>query len=280
MVFPSLCDSLKVIGENWKYAVPGIRFVPMTYPQNRKPAFGAAFTKEGYERVIRDVSETTGLKFSKKALEESIAVYNEHNRVMRELSVALAEHPEITAQQRSDIFKSAWFMRKEEHTELVRAFVRELGEMPAEEKKLRIYTSGILCDAPGLLEILDENRMQIVGDDVAAESRQYRSDSPEEGEALDRLVAKFCAMDEDTLLYDPKKSHVEKVVREAQEAKADGVLFVMTKFCDPEEFDFPLIRNACREAGLPFLGIEVDRQMVDFGQVRTAIETFRDVLQG
>ena len=279
VVFPSLCDSLKVIGENWKYAVPGIRFVPMTYPQNRKPAFGAAFTREGYERVIRDISETTGLRFSKKALEESIAVYNEHNRVMRELSAVLAEHPEITARQRSDIFKSAWFMRKEEHTELVKAFLEELKEIPAGGKKLRVYTTGILCDAPGLLDIIDGNGMQIVGDDVAAESRQYCWDSPEDGDPLDRLAAKFCGMDEDTLLYDPEKTHVEKVVREAKKANADGVLFVMTKFCDPEEFDYPLIRNACREAGLPILQIEVDRQMVDFGQAATAIETFCDVLR-
>ncbi|MBR6311761.1 MAG: 2-hydroxyacyl-CoA dehydratase, partial [Oscillospiraceae bacterium] len=35
IVIPSLCDSLKVVGQNWKYAVPGIPFIPMTYPQNR-----------------------------------------------------------------------------------------------------------------------------------------------------------------------------------------------------------------------------------------------------
>ena len=279
IVFPSLCDSLKVIGENWKYAVPSIRFVPMTYPQNRKPAFGAAFTRAGYERVILDVSETTGLKFTEKALEESIAVYNEHNRIMRGLNAVLAEHPEITARQRSDIFKSAWFMRKEEHTALVRELLHALKDAPSGKKKKRIYTTGILCDAPALLDILDANGLQIVGDDVAAESRQYLWDSPEEGDALDRLVAKFCRMDEDTLLYDPEKLHVKKIVREAKKANADGVLVAMTKFCDPEEFEYPLIRNACREAGLPVLQIEVDRQMADYGQAATAIETFCDVLE-
>ena len=37
IVIPSLCDSLKCIGQNWKYAVKDIPFIPMTYPQNRKP---------------------------------------------------------------------------------------------------------------------------------------------------------------------------------------------------------------------------------------------------
>ena len=85
-------------------------------------------------------------------------------------------------------------------------------------------------------------------------------------------------MDNDTLLYDADKKRVGMIVDEAKQAKAQGVLAVMTKFCDPEEFDYPLIRKACQAADLPVLNIEVDRQMVDYGQARTAVETFRDIL--
>ena len=53
-------DTLKTLGENWKYAVDDIKFIPMTYPQNRKPDYGIAFTKAGYERVIRDLEELGG----------------------------------------------------------------------------------------------------------------------------------------------------------------------------------------------------------------------------
>ena len=287
IVFPSLCDSLKVVGENWKYAVPSIKFIPMTYPQNRKPDFGHDFTKAGYERVIKDVAEATGLSFDEEKLAASIDIYNEHNQVMREVVPALAAHPEITNAQRSDIFKSAFFMLKEEHTALVKELLAALKEEAAAGenagsgavgKKIRIMTTGILCDAPDLLQILDENGMQIVCDDVAAESRQYRVDAPADGSPLDRLVEKFCSMDNDTLLYDADKKRVEKIVEDAKQAEAKGVLAVMTKFCDPEEFDYPLIRKACQAADLPILNIEVDRQMVDYGQARTAIETFKDIL--
>ncbi len=33
IVIPSLCDTLKTVGENWKYAVPSIPFIPMTTPE-------------------------------------------------------------------------------------------------------------------------------------------------------------------------------------------------------------------------------------------------------
>ena len=280
IVIPSLCDSLKGLGQNWKCAVPSIPFIPMTYPQNRKPAFGADFTRAGYQRVIDDLQKAAGLSYDDAALVKSLEVYNEHNAVMRSLIKVLAKHPEVTAAARSDIFKSAFFMLKEEHTALVKELIDALDAQPGEGTKIPVMTTGILADAPGLTSILDENGLQIICDDVAAESRQYATDTPADGaDALDRLVKKFQNMDNCSVLFDPVKKRCEKIVADAREAGAAGVLVILTKFCDPEEFDYPLIKKACDAAGLPTTLIEVDRQMVNYEQARTAIETFKDVLQ-
>ena len=278
IVIPSLCDSLKVTGENWKYAVPSIPFIPMTYPQNRRTPFGAQFTLAGYRRVIADLEKATGLTFAEDKLTASIEVYNAHSAAMRELAGVLAAHPEVSCRQRSDIFKSAFFLRKEEHTALVRELIESLAAAQPGPQKLRILTTGILADAPSLLEILDENGMQIVADDVAAESRQYRTDAPAQGTPLERLAQKFCATGHCSVLYDVEKKRVGMIVEQARATGAQGVLVVLTKFCDPEEFDYPLIKKACEAAGLPCTVIEVDRQMVNYEQARTAIETLRDMI--
>ena len=276
IVIPSLCDTLKTVGENWKYAVPSIPFIPMTYPQNRKPAYGVAYTKAGYERVIRDL-EKLGGTFSEEKLLASIKVYNRHNAAMRKLDEVLAQHPEITAAQRSDIFKSAFFMTKEEHTQLVEALIAQLAAAPAAEK-LPIVISGILTDAPALNAIIDEMGLHIVADDVAAQSRQYRTDAPERADALNALAEKFANMGNCSVLYDQDKNRVKWIVDTAKARNAKGVLVVLTKFCDPEEFDYVMIKKACEAADLPLTLVEVDRQMVHFEQVRTNLETFRDLL--
>jgi benzoyl-CoA reductase/2-hydroxyglutaryl-CoA dehydratase subunit BcrC/BadD/HgdB len=278
IVIPSLCDSLKVLGENWKYGVPSIPFIPMTYPQNRKPAYGTAYTKAGYERVISDLEKATGLTFEDSALQASIQVYNEHNSVMRQLSALLAGHPEITTRQRSAVYKSAGFMLKEEHTALVKELIACLEAAEPGTGKIPVYVSGILADSPSLLDILDENGFVIAGDDVAAESRQYRTDAPAKETGLDSLAAKFSAMDNCSLLYDVEKKRVQMIVEEAKGCKAKGVIVVLTKFCDPEEFDYPLIKRACDAAELPCLLIEVDRQMTNYEQARTMLEGFKDML--
>ena len=276
IVIPSLCDTLKSLGENWKYAVEDIKFIPMTYPQNRKPDYGIAFTKAGYERVIRDL-EALGGRFDEAELAESIKVYNAHNAVMRKIDETLAVHPEIKASDRSDIFRSAFFMTKEEHTALCEELLAELGEGEG-TGRLPVLVSGILTDAPQLNQIFDDFGMHIVADDVAAQSRQYRTDAAEAGSALDALAVKFANMDNCSVLYNAEKPRVKWIVDTAKARGAKGVIVVLTKFCDPEEFDYVMIKKACEAADLPLALVEVDRQMVHFEQVRTNLETFRDML--
>ena len=279
IVIPSLCDSLKCLGENWKYAVPSIPFIPMVYPQNRAGEAGRAFVKEGYRRVAADLEKATGRRLTEDALAHSVVVYNEHNSVMRQLGEVLAAHPEISAAERSDIYKSAWFLRKEEHTALVRDLLARLEQRRPSGEKVKIMTTGILCDSPELLDAFDSLGFQITADDVAAESRQYRTDTPDDLPPLDALSEKFARMGNCSVLYEPQKERISQIVETARACGAKGIVHVLTKFCDPEEFDFPILKKECGAAGLPLLSVEVDRQMTYFEQARTLLEAFRDMLK-
>lgn len=280
IVIPSLCDSLKCLGQNWKYAVPNIPFIPMTYPQNRNNAGGIDFAVAGYKRVIRDLEEITGTRFDEDSLQKSNNIYNTHNAVMREISDLLGDYPAITAIQRSEIFKSAYFMTKEEHTSLVKELIEELRKSPQEEHhKIRVITSGILADNANLLSVLDENNIQIVGDDIAHESRQYRVDSKTRDSALENLAIKFSNMGHCSVLYDADKKRAEYITDMVTNKKAAAVLMIMTKFCDPEEFDYVMIKKACEKANIACLQIEIDRQMVNYEQAKTMIQTFSENIQ-
>ncbi len=280
IVIPSLCDSLKSLGQNWKYAVKDdILFIPMTYPQNRENEVGRAFTKASYERVIADVEKYLGGKFDDAALQASLDIYNEHNRLMRELSAALAEHDQITAYERRNIFKSAHFMLKEEHNQLVAEFLKELAGLEKSTSKVRVITTGILADSPNLLAIFDDNNMTIVGDDIAHESRQYRTDAVNGGTALDKLTDKFANTGCCSVLFDKDRKRADLLRDMAKERKADGVIVLMTKFCDPEEFDYVCIKNTLDDANIANVITEIDRQMVNYEQTKTTLETFKEMIR-
>jgi benzoyl-CoA reductase/2-hydroxyglutaryl-CoA dehydratase subunit BcrC/BadD/HgdB len=59
---------------------------------------------------------------------------------------------------------------------------------------------------------------------------------------------------------------------------AQGVIIFMTKFCDPEEFDYVFVKRALDAADIPSTMIEVDRQMVNYEQAKTIIQTFGEMI--
>lgn len=278
IIIPSLCDSLKVLGQNWKYAVRDIPFIPMTYPQARTGNAGKNFARAGFERVIKDLEAATGNSFSSASLARSIEIYNEHNKVMREFAHIAGNYSSITNEERSLVFKSAFFMLKEEHTALVKQLMSELAKEEPDKKGLRVVTSGIIADSPALLKKMDELGLHIVADDVAAESRQYRTDAPETGDPLEALADKFACMGDCSVLFDPEKHRVDRLVDSVKNTDASGLIVFLTKFCDPEEFDFVIIKKACERENIPLLLMEIDRQMVNFGQAETMLEAFSERL--
>ena len=83
-----------------------------------------------------------------------------------------------------------------------------------------------------------------------------------------------------SVLFDPGKERGRELVKLAKAAGADGVLWVMAKFCDPEEFDYVPVRRMLEEAGIPLLAVEYDQQTASFEQARSAIEAFAEMLRG
>ncbi|EJP6472226.1 2-hydroxyacyl-CoA dehydratase [Clostridium botulinum] len=279
MMIGNYCDSLKCMGQNFKLAVKDIEFIPVTIPQNRKMDAGKEFLKSQYKMVIEQLEKISGNKITDEALDKAIEIHDEHRKVMNEFTMLASQYPsEITPIKRNYVMKSAYIMDKKQHTEKVKELISEIKMLaPDQFNGKRVITTGIIADSEDLLKILEENNIAIVGDDIAHESRQYRTLTPDANTPMDRLAEQF-ANKECSTLYDPEKKRGKYIVDMAKERKADGIIFVMTKFCDPEEYDYPQMKKDFEEAGIPHVLIETDMQMKNYEQARTAIQAFSETL--
>ena len=132
-----------------------------------------------------------------------------------------------------------------------------------------------------LLQIFDDNKIAIAADDVAQESRSFRVDASEEGDPMMALAQQFADQDYDVLLYDEHSNQNRRgdfVVQMVKDSGAQGLVLFMQQFCDPEEMEYPYLKKALDDAGIPHIKLGVDQQMRDFGQASTAIQAFADVL--
>lgn len=280
VIIPGMCDTLICVGQNWKVAVPQVEYISLVHPQNRKIEAGITYLKSEYSNIKRRLEEINGCEITEEKLNESIEIYNEHRQTMRSFVEIAASYPNVfTPIIRNKVIKSGFFMEKSEHTKLVKVLISEAQKMPAEKWLGKtVLLSGILADSEELLSILAENNIAVTADDLAQETRQFRYDVPEGTDAIDRLARFWSVFEGCSLVYDPQKKRGTIIAQEIKKKNIDGVIFCMMKFCDPEEYDYPLMKKEVEAAGVPTLYLEIDQQVKNNEQARTRVQTFAEML--
>ena len=279
VIFSVPCDTLKCMSQKWNRPVPAIVF---THPQNRKIAKDAAnvFAREEFNIVKEKLEDILDVHISNKAIKNSIAVYNENRAACREFSDVAAEYAAVvTPSDRYAVIKARWFMEKSRHTALVKELIAALKAEPAPEfKGKKIIVTGIQVEPYDVLDIFQENGFAIVADDLAQETRNFRQDVPDDDDALMALARAWNEFDGCSLATDANKPKGQMIIDAVKKYGADAVVVCMMKFCDPEEFDYPILLQEFEAAGVKNLYIEVDQESTAFEQVKTRIQTFAEIL--
>ena len=279
VIFSVPCDTLKCMSQKWNRPVPAIVF---THPQNRKIAKDAAnvFAREEFNIVKEKLEDILDVHISNKAIKNSIAVYNENRAACREFSDVAAEYAAVvTPSDRHAVIKARWFMEKSRHTALVKELIAALKAEPAPEfKGKKIIVTGIQVEPYDVLDIFQENGFAIVADDLAQETRNFRQDVPDDDDALMALARAWNEFDGCSLATDANKPKGQMIIDAVKKYGADAVVVCMMKFCDPEEFDYPILLQEFEAAGVKNLYIEIDQESTEFEQVKTRIQTFAEIL--
>lgn len=278
VLFSVPCDTLKCLSQKWKGTSPVIVF---THPQNRGLEAANTFLVKEYELVKAQLEHYLGVTITNAALERSIAIYNENRQVMREFVKVAAEYPQvIDAVSRHAVFKARQFMLKEKHTELVKELIAEVKAMPVQPwTGKKVVVAGILLEPNELLDIFNEFGLAIVDDDLAQESRQIRVDvlDGEEG-PLYRMAKAWQQMYGCSVATDTKKGRGKMLISKLAQTGADAVIIAQMKFCDPEEWDYPVMYREFEERGIKNLMIEVDQEVTSFEQVKTRLQSFVEMM--
>ena len=278
VLFSVPCDTLKCLSQKWKGTSPVIVF---THPQNRGLEAANKFLVKEYELVKAQLEHYLGVTITNAALERSIAIYNENRQVMREFVKVAAEYPQvIDAVSRHAVFKARQFMLKEKHTELVKELIAEVKAMPVQPwTGKKVVVAGILLEPNELLDIFNEFGLAIVDDDLAQESRQIRVDvlDGEEG-PLYRMAKAWQQMYGCSVATDTKKGRGKMLISKLAQTGADAVIIAQMKFCDPEEWDYPVMYREFEERGIKNLMIEVDQEVTSFELVKTRLQSFVEMM--
>lgn len=280
VIIPTFCDTLKCICENWKVAVPQTPLIAMVYPQNRAIEAGIEYSCDELKRVKSELEKISGREITEEDVEAAWSVYEEYRQAMRDFVRIAADYPQIIgAKTRHLIIKAGYFTDKKIYTDYIRTITAGLA---GEEKKpfsgQKAVATGLLAEPVELLEIFEAENIAFAVDDLAQESRQFRTVSRDESDVWHRMAMRIADQKGDTFLYEEEKTRGDMLIEMVKETGADAVVVFMMKFCDPEEFDYPVYKAQLEKAGIPVLYLETEQQMDSFEQIRTRVQSFSEML--
>jgi benzoyl-CoA reductase subunit C len=220
-----------------------------------------------------------GTSISSDSLTNSIRTFNHNRQLLRHVyDLRRSGRIRIGATQMQILVKSSMVMDVDEHAKLLTELVANLEIEQAESPTLvRLHLSGHFCHAPPteLLDMIEECGAMVVDDDLFTGFRYISTDVVEVGDPIDALTRWY--FDRNTNV--PCATRAQKtvdwetyLVKSIEKSRADGVIVLMAKFCEPHMLYYPELRKELNRREIPHLLIETEHEGLPIESLRTRVE--------
>jgi bcr-type benzoyl-CoA reductase subunit C len=284
-LFPSTCDAFQNLSEVWKATTEKPCF-KVTFPKQASGEAARRYLRRELELLEVELEAFSGASIEDRGLRRSIRLYNESRRLMGDLDRMRAGNPNfLSAGQMTDVVLASSFLPREEHTRLLQA----LFALPSDPEgraapsggqgPVRLFLTGIMARPVAISTVLEEIGVWVVGDDLGLGSLYYSLKIPETGSSRIDLAEGYLRYPPCSTQYPSSPGRAAALIDRVRETRAEGVLILATKFCEPEFFDHPQLKEDLEAEGVPSVLLETELGMTAPGAVRTRVEAFVETLR-
>jgi len=254
-------------------------------PQNYDDAIGGHFYVHEMRALREDLGKLAGRPVTDEALRDSIAVYNENRRAVRELYAYRAQKPwQAPTSEVYLLLRAGCVLPPEEHTTLVRAYVAATDAEPrARRDNARVVLTGAFCEQPplGLIKSIEMSGCYVVDDDFQLNQSFLLADVATEGDPLEALSDAFLHHSAQTSSkYDDRKEDKGKyLLHQVKTRGAEGVVFAAPSFCDPALLERPMLQEVLAKHKVPYTAFKYAENTGQMAPIREQAGTFADSIK-
>jgi benzoyl-CoA reductase/2-hydroxyglutaryl-CoA dehydratase subunit BcrC/BadD/HgdB len=280
VLFPHTCDSIQQLATlatdlgGWQK--PAFTFL---HPRGADRPSARRFVEAELRRLAGTLERFTGRPLTDERLAAALRLHGEVDAARAGLLDARARLPMDDAALYALLRRGEWRWPADHLAEL-EAALATLADRPV-QRGAPVLVTGYVPEPAALLETLNAAGAFVAADDYAAVGRRVVRAAPAPGgDPWRALVDRyFAAPPCPTRAADtaPRMAHLAAL---AERSGARGVVVHVMKFCEPELFDVPVIRETFAARGLPVLVLEGELEGALSGQAVTRLEAFAELLQG
>ncbi|MGA8664738.1 MAG: 2-hydroxyacyl-CoA dehydratase [Thermoplasmata archaeon] len=276
-VFPYICDVSRNLDGIFSRTLPDRPSHMLHLPQNFSSPATVPFLVAEYRSLLGKLERVAGRPYSSEDLRVSLELFNEQRALVARLAALKREKPwNITLVEYYLLLRLGGLLPREVHVPLLR---RALAEVEARERKnkdaIRVIVIGPFCEQPTLelLQLVEEVGCYVVGEEFQMLHRWCPRIEPGD-DPLESLATSYVRTPLDIGVRATPTTKGAAVLSRVDAAKAQGVLFLTAKFCEPALEDVVLYRRALEGRNLPYLHMEFEEKSTTYEQARLQLETF------
>jgi benzoyl-CoA reductase subunit C len=279
LVFSNICDVARNLSSIYRRNFPETFVEYLHLPQNSTSPSVVPYAAAELRRLAAGFEHAFGVKATDAALTQSIDTYNRLRARMRALyDLRIAEPHKLSTTELYTVLRASTMSPPEDAIAALDVLLAGLPARAARPRdRLRVVVEGVFCEQPplGLLEILEEAGCAIVEDDLLMGWRWFTSDVASDGDPFARLASAYVnqALPSSTR-FESREHRSAGLIAKVRRARADAVIFMPAKFCEPALFDYVLMKQGLERASIPHMLVEFEEKMWTFERTRNEIETF------
>jgi benzoyl-CoA reductase subunit C len=280
-VFAHTCDALQAQADLWRMNANDDHLVAVVMqPAHLGAPAARPYLVAELTRFRDRLAEWAGQPIDDEALLTGIGLYDETRRLIQALG---GMRRRLNAAEYFAVLDAVHVMPRDLLNPVLQALLAELESMPERpggapaRRAARLFLTGAVLDEPRLLDLIDDLGAVVVGDDLCTGTRHFSGQVGVTGDPFGSLADYYLNRPPCPAKYHPAHDPARYLVEQASAAGAEGVVFLLEKFCEPHAFDHALVIPALDQAGLPHLMLEME-QTPSLEALRTRLEAFVEMV--
>ncbi len=283
VVLLNSCDAMRRLADAWPKVRPHDRLIFLDLPFTSDEAAVTYFSSE-LSRLAETLFNWNQRSVSQEAIAHGVSGYDRVAHLFDGLRQRLRTGTTACSAARVQSLNNAAVTRPFAETlAMLNEFDQCSGPQDHLQDGVPVFVFGNVLPDPEAFDLFEACGVRVIDEDFCTGSRVF---SPIDVSSAEDLLVQMAR----SLLSRPRCARTvhptrpgmlaEEIMMRAAVCNARGVIACTAKFCDPYIARMPSVRDALRKAGMPLLQIEGDCTMRSFGQQRTRIEAFAEMLRG
>lgn len=282
VVFPHTCDSMQRLSDIWRLNVPLPFHIDVVLPVKLNSDSAREYMMGVLLKFKKDLEKNLKVEITEDELRRAISLYNKIRGSIKTILDIRQINPSLL--KGSDFYtiaKASMIMDRNDLVEILREIMHDLEvkkASPDVTSGKRIVLTGAMCDHPDFYHIIEDGGGVVVWDDLCTGSRYFEGQLDPTGDPVATIAERYLRRIVCPAKHSGLSTRAEDLLHIVQSKNADGVVFLIQKFCDPHSFDYPYLKKQLDDEGIPNTIIEMEDQASIGERLKTRFEAFLEML--